>query len=84
MNPNKKEYLLVINKNLNSEKGVRMLEKILEAKQIELPETKTINDFGGGYVECLKTKAKVVLYFGFDDNRNRVSINFDIKKYNVY
>jgi hypothetical protein len=83
MNPNKKEYLLVINKNLNSEKGVRMLEKILEAKQIELPETKTIKDFGGGYVECLKTKAKVVLYFGFDDNRNRVSINFDIKKEDV-
>ncbi len=60
-----------------------MLEKILKAKKVELPDGKTIKHFGGGYVEVLKTKANVVLYFGFDDNNNRVSIKFEIKKEDV-
>lgn len=74
---------MVIKKNLNAEKGVLMIEKVLKQKDIELPEGKTINDFGGGYVEILKTKAKVVLYFGFNTTNNRVSINFQIKKEDI-
>jgi hypothetical protein len=71
---------MVINKNLDSVRGVKMIEQMLNQYKDKLPEGKTIRDFGGGYVECLKTKAKVVLYFGFDGKKNRVSINFQIKK----
>lgn len=74
---------MVINKSLDAKTGVAMIEKLLEQKKDGLPKGKTIKDFGGGYVECLKTKAKVVLYFGFDDNKNRVSINFQIKKEDI-
>ena len=74
---------MVINKSLDAKTGVAMIEKLLEQKKDSLPKGKTIKDFGGGYVECLKTKAKVVLYFGFDDSKNRVSINFQIKKEDI-
>ncbi len=74
---------MVIKKTLNAKQGVLMIEKVLNQKKDELPDGKTIRDFGGGYVECLKTKAKVVLYFGFDEKRNRVSINFQIRKEDI-
>ena len=72
-----------INKNLNSERGIDMIEKVLDMKKDSLPAGKSMKDFGGGYVEILKTKAKVVLYFGFDQSKNRVSISFQVKKEEV-
>ena len=74
---------MVINKNLNAERGIKMIEKMLIKFKEKLPEGKSMKDFGGGYVEILKTKAKVVLYFGFDKNKNRVSISFAIKKSDI-
>ena len=74
---------MLIDKKLNAEKGMVMIEKILNQRKDELPDGKTIKHFGGGYVECLKTKAKVVLYFGFDENRNRVSLSFPIRQTQV-
>ncbi|MCD4758960.1 MAG: hypothetical protein K8R39_11865 [Arcobacteraceae bacterium] len=70
-------------KNLCAKKGIEMIESVLEVKQNELPEDKSIKDFGGGYVECLKTKANVVLYFGFDKSNNRVSLKFQINRNEV-
>lgn len=67
-------------KTLDAEKGIVMIEKMLEENKGKLPEGKTIKDFGGGYVECLKSKAKVVLYFGFDGSNNRVSIKFQVNR----
>ena len=74
---------MTINTNLNAKKGVEMLEKVLLQEKGQLSEEKTIEDFGGGYVECLKTKAKLVLYFGFDKNRNRCQIVIDIDRADV-
>ena len=74
---------MTINTNLNAKKGVEMLEKVLLQEKGQLPEDKTIEDFSGGYVECLKTKAKLVLYFGFDKNRNRCQIVIDIDRADV-
>lgn len=74
---------MVIMKNLDAEKGIAMIEKMLKDRKDDLPIGKTIKDFGGGYVEILKTKAKVVLYFGFDEKRNRVSITFQVKKEHI-
>ena len=74
---------MTINTNLNAKKGVEMLEKVLLQEKEQLSEQKTIEDFGGGYVECLKTKAKLVLYFGFDKNRNRCQIVIDIDRADV-
>ena len=74
---------MTLNKNLNASEGVKMLERVLSQEKEQLPEDKGINDFGGGYVECLKTKAKLVLYFGFDKNRNRCQIVIDIDKADV-
>lgn len=71
---------MIINKSLNATKGVEMIESMLELHSEKLPVGKTISDFGGGYVEFLKTKAKVVLYFGFDASKNRVSFSFQIRK----
>ena len=66
-------------------KGVTemMIERVLEEQSHQLPEDKSIENFGGGYVECLKTKAKVVLYFGFDEARNRCQIVLDVDKEDV-
>lgn len=66
-------------------KGVTemMIEKVLKEEASQLPEGKSIENFGGGYVECLKTKAKVVLYFGFDETRNRCQIVLDVDKEDV-
>ena len=66
-------------------KGVTemMIEQVLEQESHQLPEDKDISNFGGGYVECLKTKAKVVLYFGFDEGRNRCQIVLDVDKEDV-
>ena len=66
-------------------KGVTemMIEKVLKEEAGQLPEGKSIENFGGGYVECLKTKAKVVLYFGFDETRNRCQIVLDVDKEDV-
>ena len=66
-------------------KGVTemMIEKVLKEEANQLPEGKSIKNFGGGYVECLKTKAKVVLYFGFDEARNRCQIVLDVDKEDV-
>lgn len=66
--------------NENKETALEMIEQVLEQEQEQLPEGKTIENFGGGYVECIKTKAKLVLYFGFDDKRNRCQIVLDIEK----
>lgn len=74
---------MTLNTNLDAQIGVKMLEKVLEAEMNQLPTHKKITDFGGGYVECLKTKAKLVLYFGFDENRNRCQIIIDIDKADV-
>lgn len=60
-----------------------MIESMLEKFKKKLPDGKTIQHFGGGYVEMLKTKAKVVLYFGFDSNNNRVSISFQVEQEEV-
>ena len=70
---------------MNKWKGVTemMIEKVLKEESYQLPEDKSIDNFGGGYVECLKTKAKVVLYFGFDENRNRCQIVLDVDKEDV-
>ena len=74
---------MVIIKTLDATKGINMIEAMLEKYKDKLPTGKTINDFGGGYVEVLKTKAKVVLYFGFDSSKNRVSFNFQVRKEEV-
>ena len=65
------------------EATMMMIEDVLKNEKSQLPEDKTIDHFGGGYVECLKTKAKLVLYFGFDDTRNRCQIVLDIDKEDV-
>jgi len=75
--------IIKIEKDLNVNRGVAMIEKMLAKHKDDLPEGKTIQDFGGGYVEMLKTKAKVVLYFGFDSQKNRVSIKFQVKQTDV-
>lgn len=72
-----------IDKRLNAKEGIKMIETVLERYKHKLPEGKTINHFGGGYVEVLKTKAKVVLYFGFDAHKNRVSISFEVNKEDI-
>ena len=75
--------MVVVNQKFDNKKGILMVERMLEKHKDQLPEGKTINDYGGGYVECLKTKAKVVLYFGFTSSNNRVQIKFDIAKEDV-
>jgi len=65
------------------EATMMMIENVLENERGQLPEDKNISHFGGGYVECLKTKAKLVLYFGFDENRNRCQITLDVDKEDV-
>ena len=60
-----------------------MIEQVLRDEANQLPEGKDISNFGGGYVECLKTKAKLVLYFGFDETRNRCQIVLDVDKEDV-
>ena len=72
-----------ISKVLDDSKGIAMIEKMLIKHASQLPEEKSINDFGGGYVEILKTKAKVVLYFGFTSSNNRVQIKFEISKSDI-
>lgn len=72
-----------VNPNIDNEKGILMIEKMLLKHSNQLPDGKTISDFGGGYVECLKTKAKVVLYFGFTSANNRVQIKFEIAQSDV-
>lgn len=67
----------------DKEIALEMIEQVLKNEKHQLPETKTIDNFGGGYVECIKTKAKLVLYFGFDENRNRCQIVLDIEKEEV-
>ncbi len=69
---------MTLNEQLNKEGAIIMLESVFEAESRQLPESKSIRDLGGGYVEMLKTKAKVVLYFGFDSSRNRCQIVIDI------
>lgn len=75
--------IIEVKKELDVKRGVAMIEKMLEKHKGDLPEGKSIKDFGGGYVEMLKTKAKVVLYFGFDHQKNRVSIKFQVKQTDV-
>jgi hypothetical protein len=65
------------------ESTMMMIESVLDNERNQLPEDKNITHFGGGYVECLKTKAKLVLYFGFDESRNRCQIILDIDKEDV-
>ena len=69
--------------NKDKELALSMIEKVLKQEQHQLPEGKSIDNFGGGYVECIKTKAKLVLYFGFDEKRNRCQIVIDIEKEEV-
>ena len=64
----------------NVEEGLQMIKEILFEHRKELPKGKTVNDFGGGYVEILKTKANAVFYFGFDENKNRVSFKIEIER----
>ena len=75
--------MVKVSKVLDDEKGISMIDKMLIKHSDQLPEGKTIKDFGGGYVEILKTKAKVVLYFGFTSSNNRVQIKFEIAKSDV-
>ena len=65
------------------EVSIMMIERVLSEQSHQLPESKGIDNFGGGYVECLKTKAKLVLYFGFDEARNRCQIILDVDKEDV-
>ena len=70
-----------INKDIgNVEEGIRMIENLLSEYKDDLPKGKLISDFGGGYVEILKTKANVVFYFGFDESKNRVSFKLEIER----
>jgi len=64
----------------NVKQGLQMIEKILSEHSADLPKGKTVKDFGGGYVEVLKTKANAVFYFGFDENKNRVSFKLEIER----
>ncbi len=64
----------------NVKEGLQMIKEILFEHKKDLPEGKTVNDFGGGYVEVLKTKANAVFYFGFDENKNRVSFKMEIER----
>jgi len=64
----------------NVAEGLQMIKEILAEHQSELPKGKTVRDFGGGYVEVLKTKANAVFYFGFDENKNRVSFKLEIER----
>ena len=75
--------MVQVGKQTSDTQGIMMIEKMLEKYKDTLPEAKSMKDFGGGYVEILKTKAKVVLYFGFTSANNRVQIKFDIRKEDV-
>ena len=70
-----------INRDIgNIEEGLQMISEILNEHREKLPKGKTIKDFGGGYVEVLKTKANAVFYFGFDEAKNRVSFKIEIER----
>jgi hypothetical protein len=45
-----------------------------------IPEGKTPDDITGGYVQSLKNGTTVVLFFGYDKNRNKISARFDVSK----
>lgn len=62
------------------EEGIKMIKEILAEHKDELPKGKTVDDFGGGYVEILKTKSNAVFYFGFDSSKNRVSFKIEIER----
>ncbi len=74
-----------IDKNIGDVMAAKkMINEVLEDVVGDVaPMGKTLKDFGGGYVECLKTKANVVLYFGFDSSKNRVSSKFEIEKEDI-
>lgn len=74
---------MTIKKELDKDKALKMIEALLESKKSKLPDTKSLKDFGGGHVECIKTKANIVLYFGFDGSKNRVSIKCQINREDV-
>ena len=58
-------------------------EVVAEAIKEVAPAGKSIDDFGGGHIEILKTKANVVIYFGFTKGGNRVSSKFEIEREEV-
>jgi len=76
--------MTVIKELGNVKEGLMMIEEVLKDHIDELPKGKTLRDFGGGYVELLKTKANVVLYFGFDRSNNRVSAKFEIEQEEIH
>lgn len=69
-----------LRKDFNKDRGIAMVKDLLSSYKDELPEGKTVKDFSGGYVEFLKTKANVVIYFGFNGSNNKVSKKFEIEK----
>lgn len=64
----------------NVKEGIAMIEDMLDGYKDDLPDGKSPSDFGGGYVEVLKTKANAVFYFGFDSAKNRVSMKVEIER----
>ena len=65
------------------ERSIEEFVKIVDEKIIldKLPEGKKLSDFTGGYINILKNKTKVVLFFGYkEDGKNKVEISFNIDK----
>jgi hypothetical protein len=75
-----KEIFMELKKDFNKERGIAMIENLLAKHEAELPEDKSIKDFGGGHVELTKTKASAVVYFGFNGSGNKVSKKLEIQK----
>ncbi len=68
--------------NYTEERLTMVLDEIIEEN---LPEGKTIVDFTGGYVQQLKHRTVVVLFFGYKGkNPLSVKINIDPKEIDLY
>lgn len=68
---------------LKKDRSIEEFVRIVDEKIIldKLPEGKKLNDFTGGYINILKNKTKVVLFFGYkEDGKNKVEISFNIDK----
>ena len=61
-----------------SEKELTMLfDKLI---QQVLPDGKSVDSITGGYIQTLKAGSSVVLFFGYDKTRNKISCRFDVSK----
>ena len=66
-------------KKTEIEDFVKIVDSEIIAKK--LPKGKTLSDFTGGYINILKNKTKVVLFFGYrEDGKNKVEVSIDIDK----